>query len=130
MLGVYSDSDMHPTIHRPDIKAEFLTPERCWILEAWNNAADGSVSIARARVTPGVTTQWHRLCGVDERYVIVTGSGVMRTGTLAPTKVGPGDIVVIPADAPQQITNDGTDDLIFYCICTPPFTPDCYESLE
>lgn len=121
---------MLPTIHHPDQQTEFLTPERCWILESWNTVTDSSVSIARARVTPGVTTQWHRLRGVDERYVITAGSGLMRTGTLAPTKVGPGDIVVIPADAPQQISNTGDGDLVFYCICTPPFTPGCYESLE
>ena len=81
-------------------------------------------------MTPGITTQLHRLRGVDERYVIVSGRGLVRVGTLAPTKVGPGDIVVIPADVSQQITNDGAADLIFYCICTPPFTPGCYESLE
>ena len=121
---------MLPAIHQPDLKSEFLTPERCWILEAWNDSADGAVSIARARVTPGVTTQWHCLRGVDERYVIISGSGLMRTGTLAPAQVGPGDIVVIPVGVPQQITNNGTTDLIFYCICTPPFTPGCYESLE
>ena len=126
----FSSSRMNPIILQPDPKTEFLTPERCWILESWNNSADGAVSIARARVTPGVTTQWHCLRGVNERYVIVTGSGLMRTGTLGPTKVGPGDIVVIPADVPQQITNDGSTDLIFFCICTPPFTPGCYESLE
>ena len=119
-----------PTIHQPDLQAEHLTPEGCWILEAWNNSSDGAVSIARARVTPGVTTQWHRLRGVDERYVIVAGSGLMRTGTLAPAKVGPGDIVVIPAGAPQQITNTGATDLIFYCVCTPRFVPGCYESVE
>jgi len=121
---------MLPAIHHPDTKTEFLTPERCWILEAWNNSTDGSVSIARARVEPGITTQWHCLRGVDERYVIVTGQGLMRTGTLAPEQVGPGDIVVIPAGVPQQITNDGTGDLIFYCICTPPFALSNYESLE
>lgn len=121
---------MIPTIHQPDLKTEFLTPERCWILEVWNAASDGTVSIARARVTPGVTTQLHRLRGVDERYLIVAGSGLMRTGTLAAAKVSPGDIVVIPAGTSQQITNDGPADLIFYCICTPSFTPGCYESLE
>ena len=121
---------MFPTIHQPDLKTEFLTAERCWILESWNDASDGSVSVARARVTPGITTQRHCLRGVDERYVIVSGSGMMRTGTLTPAKVGPGDIVVIPAGVPQQITNEGAADLIFYCICTPPFTLGCYESLE
>lgn len=120
---------MTPKIHRPDLKTEVLTAEGCWILESWNEANDASVSIARARVTPGVTTQWHRLRGVDERYVVITGSGVMRTGTLEPTRVGPGDIVMIPAGVPQQIINDGAVDLIFHCVCTPRFTLDCYEAV-
>ncbi len=120
---------MRPTIHHPDMQTEFLTSERCWILETWNDLSDATTSIARARVTPGVTTQRHRLRGVAERYVIVSGSGIMRIGTLTPAKVGPGSVVVIPADAPQQITNEGTTDLIFYCICTPRFTPGCYETL-
>lgn len=121
---------MHPIVRHTDPKTEFLTLERCWIIEAWNDASDGSVSIARARVTPRVMTQRHRLRGVDERYVIVAGRGVMHLGALAPAKVGPGDVVVIPAGESQQIFNNGETDLIFYCICTPPFTSGCYESLE
>ena len=120
---------MKPTIHQPDLQTEFLTPEGCWILESWNNEGDSAVSIARARVTPGTTTQWHSLQGVEERYLIVAGSGAMRIGTLAAAPVGPGDIVVIPAGTPQQITNDGRSDLIFYCICTPRFSPGCYQPL-
>jgi hypothetical protein len=30
----------------------------------------------------------------------------------------------------QRIANTGTDDLVFYCICSPRFTQECYESLE
>ena len=45
-------------------------------------------------------------------------------------RISPGDVVVIPAGIAQQVTNNGRSDLIFYCICTPRFTPDCYESLE
>jgi mannose-6-phosphate isomerase-like protein (cupin superfamily) len=120
---------MKPTIYHPDLQTEILTPEGCWILESSNNDSDSAVSIARARVMPGTTTQWHCLRGVEERYLIISGSGIMRTGTLAPAKVGPGDIVVIPAGVPQQITNDGETDLIFYCICTPRFSPGCYQSL-
>jgi mannose-6-phosphate isomerase-like protein (cupin superfamily) len=121
---------MHSFVRRVDETAEFMTPERCWILEAWNNDKDAAVSIARARVAPGVTTQLHRLRGVDERYLIVAGSGLMKIGTLDLQKVGPGDVAFIPAGVPQQITSDGKIDLMFYCICTPPFRPGCYESLE
>jgi mannose-6-phosphate isomerase-like protein (cupin superfamily) len=110
--------------------SEFMTPERCWIFEAWNDDSDCAVSIARARVAPGVTTQLHRLRGVDERYLIVMGSGVVRIGTLDPQKIEPGDVAVIPAGVSQQISNDQERDLVFYCICTPRFSADCYEALE
>ena len=118
---------MKSTIHQPDPTTEILTQEGCWILESWNSPGDAAVSIARARVTPGTTTQLHRLLGVEERYLIIAGSGLVKIGSLAPAKVGPGDIVVIPAGEPQQVTNNGKTDLIFYCVCTPRFTPACYQ---
>jgi mannose-6-phosphate isomerase-like protein (cupin superfamily) len=77
-----------------------------------------------------VTTQLHRLHDVDERYVVIAGMGVMRVGSLAPETVIAGDVVVIPAARPQQITNIGEGDLVFYCVCSPRFTPTCYEALE
>jgi len=117
-------------IHRSDQNAEFQTDEHCSMLEIWNDESDGALSIARARVTPGVTTQWHRLRGVDERYYIVAGTGSVKVGMLELRDVVPGDVVVIPAGTAQRITNSGPFDLIFYCICTPRFTPDCNESLE
>ena len=111
-------------------KSEIFTPERCWILECWNVPGDPVVSIARARVARGITTRRHRLKNVVERYLVIEGSGVVRVGEQAPTSVGPGDVVSIPAGTAQQITNNGDTDLIFYCICSPRFTPDCYEALE
>ena len=116
---------MEARVVHPDESAEFETPERCSILETWR---DGDVSIARARVEPGVTTQLHSL-DVAERYVIVGGTGVVSVGDLAPTDVGPGDAVVIPAGVGQRIENTGTDDLVFFCICTPPFQPESYTAL-
>jgi mannose-6-phosphate isomerase-like protein (cupin superfamily) len=109
----------------PDEAAEFPTPERCAILETWR---DGDVSIARARVEPGVTTQLHSL-DVAERYLIVSGTGVVSVGDVAPAEVGPGDAVVIPPGTSQRIENTGAVDLVFYCICTPPFRPESYTAL-
>jgi mannose-6-phosphate isomerase-like protein (cupin superfamily) len=43
--------------------------------------------------------------------------------------VRPGDVVVIPAGVAQSIANTSARDLVFYCICTPRFTPACYEAL-
>ncbi len=121
---------MKPRILKPDSGAEFETPERCSILESWNDGSDPSVSIARARVKPGVITQLHRLRGVDERYLVISGSGIVRIGGLEPQRVRPGDVVVIPAGVPQQISNDRQQDLVFYCICSPRFASDCYEAIE
>ncbi len=113
---------------RPDPAREYHTPERCHILESWNHPGDGAASLARARVEPGVTTEPHRLRGVVERYLIIEGMGRARVGE-EEADVRPGDVVIIPAGVVQQITNTGPGDLAFYCVCTPRFTPGCYEAV-
>jgi len=118
---------MEPKILRSKTVKELFTPEGCHISEIWNSSQDENVSVARARVEPGVTTALHYLGGVVERYVITAGKGRVEVGDLAATKVSVGDIVIIPAGNPQRITNTEETDLVFYCICTPRFTPDCYQ---
>ena len=88
------------------------------------------MSIAQARVTPGTTTRWHRLRDTTERYVILSGKGRVETGDNAPQAVTAGDCVIIPPLCRQRISNTGSDDLVFLAICSPRFTPDCYEDLE
>lgn len=114
--------------HRPE--HEFETAERCAIVEVSNDADDEQVSIARARVRPGVVTAWHVLDGIAERYLVISGTGVAEVGALAPQRVQPGDVVRIPPGVRQRITNTGSDDLVFYAICTPRFRSDSYRSLE
>jgi mannose-6-phosphate isomerase-like protein (cupin superfamily) len=107
--------------------SEFYTSEGCYITELCNSPVDNEASIARARVAPGVTTRWHRLTGISERYVIFEGRGLMEVGDLPPTEVGPGDVVLIPPHCRQRITNIGESDLAFLCICIPGFQTDAYE---
>jgi len=109
---------------------EFKTEERCQILEVANDSGDEFVSIARATVEAGVTTALHCLRGIAERYLIVAGVGRAELGGDELVEVSVGDVVRIPPETPQRITNIGADDLVFYCICTPPFTQECYVSLE
>lgn len=117
------------TIWRNNPDAEYFFPEGCFILEMSNSETDPDVSIARARVRPGVTTQWHRLTGVSERYVILEGHGRMETGDAEPSELGPGDVVHIPAGVSQRITNlSNSSDLIFLAICSPRFQAECYQS--
>lgn len=114
---------MKPKIVKANSPNEYLTPERCFIAE---NFSDPNVSIARARVQPAVTTVPHHLKGTQEIYIITAGEGRVTIGGLEPTDVGVGDVVVIPPGTSQKITNTGKDDLVFYCVCTPRFTEDCY----
>jgi mannose-6-phosphate isomerase-like protein (cupin superfamily) len=102
---------------------EFLTSELCFIAE---NYSSKGISVARARVKPAVTTLAHHLSGVDEIYLVTSGKGKVTVGILEPTEVGVGDVIVIPAATSQKISNIGETDLVFYCICTPRFTADCY----
>jgi|SRR5208283_718713 len=111
-------------------KEEIETQERCNILEVANDSGDEFVSIARARVGVGVATALHCLKGIAERYLIVSGVGRVELGGQDPIDVAEGDVVRIPPDTPQRIANMGTGDLVFYCICTPPFHPNCYQALE
>jgi len=117
-------------VRKQELSKEFLTPERCHILETYNTATDESLSIARARVEPGITTAWHVLEHTIERYIIAEGRGRVEIGDLLAADVGPGDVLVILPGTRQRIANTGTTDLIFYCVCTPRFQQSNYRSLE
>jgi len=121
---------MKETIRHQNPDEEFYTPECCYITELSNVAGDPDASIARARVSPGVTTRWHRLRGVIERYYIVAGYGIVEVGELPPEKVYPGDVVLIPSMCRQRITNAGSEDLEFLAICTPRFSNEVYEDID
>lgn len=116
---------MKPGIRKFDHGAEFATAERCHVNEP-NVADDPEASIARARVTPGVTTRWHCLRDIAERYVILEGNGRVEVGDLPPQDVGPGDVVLIPPGCRQRIACTGARDLVFLAICTPRFRPEAY----
>lgn len=120
---------MKEAIRLEDFSAEFWTPEGCYITEVNNSSDDPDVSIARARVEPGVTTRWHRLAAVAERYYILSGAGRMEVGGLPPQEVGPGAMVFIPPMCPQRITNVGGQDLVFLAICTPRFSNEAYQDI-
>jgi len=131
-----SGSGSNPTILRGRAAQEYWFEEGCFITEWLNTADDPALSIARARVTPGVTTRLHRLAGTVERYVILEGQGrvelVGPDGTLTSadhyvSDVEPGDVVVIPSLVSQRISNIGETDLVFLAICTPRFTRGAYE---
>lgn len=121
---------MTPCIIGYDSQRECDTVERCAINELSNSDKDPQLSIARARVKPGITTRWHSLSDTDERYVILSGHGMVEIGDMPAQSVQAGDVVVIPRNCRQRICNDGTQDLIFLAICTPRFRSENYHDLD
>jgi mannose-6-phosphate isomerase-like protein (cupin superfamily) len=117
-------------VKKGDASPEYETDERCHIIEVANDSGDEQLSIARARVDAGVTTAWHRLNGISERYIIVSGKGLVEVEDIEATRVGAGDVVRIPAGKAQRITNTGDEQLIFYAVCAPPFSEQAYINLE
>lgn len=109
---------------------EYYFEEQCHITEWLNSPDDPQASVVRARVMPGITTRWHRLEGITERYVIITGEGCIEVGELAPETLHTGDVVIIPPGTAQRITNTGQSELTFLAVCTPPFCPAAYEDIE
>jgi len=120
---------MKEEIKKQNLKPEFYIAEKCFITELSNTPDDPDVSIARARVEPGVTTRRHRLKGITERYFIISGMGVVEVGQLPPQEVTASDIVIIPPMCSQRITNIGKDDLIFLAICSPRYVQGAYEDI-
>jgi mannose-6-phosphate isomerase-like protein (cupin superfamily) len=121
---------MKPTIRHYHPLADFHIDEGCYINELSNSPDDPDLSIARARVPVGITTRWHRLEGVTERYCILQGEGRVEIGDIEPTSVSIGDVVIIPPGCRQRISNTGEGDLIFLAICTPRFDAAIYTDLE
>ena len=114
------------TLIRTNESDEFYTDERCHILEIINSEEHPDVSIARARVEPGVTTELHHLDG-EEIYYILSGTGRADIDGQV-FDVQPGDAVDIKRGVHQRITNTGENDLVFLCICSPRWTPDSYHT--
>lgn len=119
---------MKPSIQHFQASKEYFFREGCFINELFNYPEDPELSIARARVESGVATQWHQLRETTERYIILEGNGVVEIGEQPAQHVSPGDVVTIPANTRQRITNISTKDLVFLALCTPRFIADNYQT--
>lgn len=108
------------------INKEYYTTEGCHIIEVMNTAEQENVSIARARVEPGVKTRVHYLIDTSEHYCVQQGRGLVFLDEQAGFEVIPGDIVAIEPGQHQSIENIGNEDLIFLCVCTPRFKQENY----
>lgn len=119
------------TVHPLDESTEYFFREGCHIVELLNVPENPALSIARARVEPGVTTAPHALRDTTEHYLIQSGQGRVFLGEDPQgVLVSAGDAVCIPAGVRQLITNTGMEDLVFHAICSPRFLPENYIALD
>jgi mannose-6-phosphate isomerase-like protein (cupin superfamily) len=100
-----------PVIDR-SVLCELLHPDKT------PDASALACSIAHAIVPKGESTLPHRLLKSTELYYILKGTGCMKIEGESST-VRPGQIVLIPPGAVQNIRNTGTCDLVFLCIVSP-----------
>lgn len=85
-----------------------------------------SVSLIFDHSEPGKGPRLHRH-PYDEVWVVKEGSVSFRLGDTSHS-VGPGDIVIAPADVPHGFVNDGTERLDLVCIhASPTFNTEWLE---
>lgn len=89
-------------------------------LLAHRNSCIQQQSLAEARVPPGMTTTLHFHPRTEEIYYILAGRGLMRLADET-REVAAGDAIAIPPGAAHQITNLGTEMLVFLCCCAPGY---------
>lgn len=106
-----------------DVLAPF-EPEGIIVAPGTANRLGARFNLAEVIVPPAVTTSEHDL-GVNERYLIVDGPATVFLGG-RPATVEPGDVVHIPSGTLQYLRNSSGRPFRFYCLCTPPFTPETY----
>jgi mannose-6-phosphate isomerase-like protein (cupin superfamily) len=101
---------------------QFITKDRSKIREimAPRNSTIVRQSLAEAVVPVGGATDEHYHKDSEEIYFILSGVGEIRVnGESASVRVG--DAIVLPAGSVHKIWNRGDSDLVFLCLCVPPY---------
>lgn len=102
----------------------FTAVDRCKIKELFGIPSCNlkEVSLAHAILKSGNKTQPHKHDFI-EIYIITKGNAVMYIEN-EKKDIKEGQSVLIEKQKEHSIENTGTEDLCFYCVCTPAFTVD------
>ena len=110
---------------RQQTTTEYYFKEGCYIEEWLNHPDQPDMSVARVRVVPHSVTKLHALNNTTERYVILSGKGLVTVAGES-WAVQDKDIVIIEPGQTQKIANQTDQDLIFLALCTPRFEQQNY----
>lgn len=109
-------------IRNRDRVPSFTTKDGSEIREllAHRNSCIAKQSFAEARLPVGASTTPHYHPLTEEIYYILSGEGRMRIAEDVQS-VGPGDAIAIPPGAEHEISNTGSETLVFLCCCAPAY---------
>lgn len=109
-------------VRNRDRVPSFTTKDGSEIREllAHRNSCIAKQSLAEARLPVGASTTPHYHPQTEEIYYVLSGQGRMRIVS-DEQSVGPGDAIAIPPGAEHQITNTGSETLVFLCCCAPAY---------
>ena len=101
---------------------EFTTLDGSRILELVRPEREGSrnLSLARATISPGMSTYRHRHAGSEEVYYVLQGEGALEVAGRI-ERVAPGEARLIPAGAEHRVTCTSVVPLVLLCACSPPY---------
>ena len=86
-----------------------------------SNSPVRNLSLAEATVGPGSKTYPHLHTQSEEVYYLLQGKGRMYIGEKS-KEVKQHDAILIPPGTKHYIVNTGREDLVFLCLCSPPYT--------
>ena len=92
------------------------------------NAALLPYSLAYAKIKPGKSSRPHRIHTSSELYFILQGEARMYVDEET-MLVTAGQAILVPPGALQYLENQGSADLVFLCIVSPPWKSE-NETLE
>jgi len=101
----------------------YVTKDGSVIRELFHPAqhGGGGMSLAEATLPPGRETIPHRHPGSEEFYHVLSGRGRIRLENRE-YLLGPGDTVRIQPGELHWVVNPGEVDLVFLCLCHPPYS--------
>jgi len=90
------------------------------VLHPKNGDGDLPFSLAHAYLPPGGKSLPHRLTKSEETYTILKGTGRVEVeGKMF--EIQEGSVFIVPKNALQSVENTGKENLVFYCIVSPPW---------
>ncbi len=92
------------------------------ILHPKNDDIDLPFSIAYAEILPNNASLPHKLSGA-ETYLILGGKGSFYLNE-EKQEIKKGDLIFVPPNALQWVENTGKENLSFYCIVNPAWSPE------